>query len=79
MRFIDYLRETGLTEADFASALNDRVPAARPCTASAVKKWKYGERTPPAERIAQIEEVTEGKVSLRDWLAAAKLSEGVRA
>jgi len=40
------------------------------CTSHAVKKWKYGERQPPGEKIVRIEEVTRGDVTLRDLVNA---------
>lgn len=56
------MRREGIDDEAFARLVGD-------CTAHAVKKWKYGERQPPADRVIRIEEVTNGSVLLRDLVA----------
>lgn len=57
------MRREGIDDETFAGLVGD-------CTAHAVKKWKYGERQPPADRVIRIEEVTNGQVLLRDLVPA---------
>lgn len=70
MKLIDYMR---------AEKISDDVMAERigHCTIHAVKKWKYGERTPDVDRIARIEEITGGSVGLHDWTAGEPVHEQV--
>jgi len=62
MRLIDWMRREGITDHEFARLIGR-------CTPHAVKKWKYRERMPPPQRIAEIERVTRGAVRLSDWVA----------
>lgn len=62
MKLLDYMSTNDLTDEAMAERIGD-------CSASAVKKWKYGERSPDADRIIRIEEVTDGAVGLKDWAA----------
>lgn len=61
MKLIDWMRREGVDDKTMAHRVGD-------CTESAVRKWKYGERTPPPERIVLIEQVTSGAVTLRDFV-----------
>jgi hypothetical protein len=67
MRLIDYMRAEQLDDVQFAELYNDGLPKHRRCTEYAVKKWKYGERTPGADTIIRIETITHSNVRLRDW------------
>ena len=61
MKLLDYMRDEKLDDDAFASRLGD-------CSGHAVKKWKYGERVPSIGVAARIEAVTDGRVTLRDWV-----------
>lgn len=61
MKLLEWMSANGVTDEDFAERIGD-------CTAHAVKKWKYGERTPPPDKIARIEDVTRHVVNLRDFV-----------
>ena len=61
MRLLEYLQEAQIGDETFAALVGG-------VSRHAVKKWKYGERKPEADRIIRIEDITEGKVTLRDWL-----------
>lgn len=63
MKLLDYMRQEGIDDDAFAKLVGD-------CTGYAVKKWKYGERQPPADKVIRIEEVTNGNVLLRDLVEA---------
>lgn len=63
MKLLDWLRRENITDEAFAERVGD-------CTAHAVKKWKYGERLPPGDKIVRIEDVTGRQVTLRDLIAA---------
>lgn len=60
MKLIDWMRREGIDDEAFAASVGD-------CTSHAVRKWKYGERNPPGDRIARIEVVTGGEVGFHDW------------
>jgi hypothetical protein len=62
MKLLDWLRDNDIGDDDFAKLVGD-------CTGHAVKKWKYGERQPPGDKIIRIEEVTNRAVTLRDLVA----------
>lgn len=64
MTLLDWMRLNSMSDAEMASRVGN-------CSAHAVRKWKYGERCPPPERIVRIEAVTEGKVTLRDFVEVA--------
>lgn len=65
MRMIDWMRSENLDDQQVAKLLGN-------CSASAVKKWKYGERVPDAKRILQIESLSKGGISLTDWVKPAE-------
>ncbi|MCJ2129194.1 helix-turn-helix domain-containing protein [Methylobacterium sp. E-045] len=58
------MREEQIDDDAFAALIGD-------CTGHAVKKWKYGEREPDAGTMMKIEDLTEGKVTVRDWAEQA--------
>lgn len=64
MRLLDHMRETETDDDAFAERVGG-------CTGHAVKKWKYGEREPDAVTIIRIEEITGGRVTVRDWAEQA--------
>jgi DNA-binding transcriptional regulator YdaS (Cro superfamily) len=64
MKLLDYMRRQELDDETLARRIGD-------CTAHAVKKWKYGERRPDADRILKIQKITGGHVTLRDWASEA--------
>lgn len=59
MTFNEYMR--GRCEAEIAKLIGG-------CTEHAVRKWRYGERRPDADTMLRIEVITEGQVTLRDWV-----------
>jgi len=61
MKLLDYLKANGISDDAFASAVGT-------VTASAVRKWKYRERTPRLDDVFKIERVTGGAVTLNDFL-----------
>ena len=48
-------------------------------TAHGIRKLKYGERGPSIETAIRIDEVTDGKVSLRDWVRENPATQSVAA
>lgn len=72
MKLLDYMRREGLDDAAMAARINEGLPVEAHCTGYAVKKWKYGERQAPADKIMRIEEVTNGEVTLRDMVEPAE-------
>jgi transcriptional regulator with XRE-family HTH domain len=61
MKLAEFMRRKGLSDQDM-SALIGAV------SESAVRKWKYGERTPRSEVLIRIREATGGEVSADDFL-----------
>lgn len=64
MKLAQFMAEHGYTDAAMAEEIGD-------CSAFAVRKWKYGERTPRPRFIDRIQKVSDGKVGLKDWLPSA--------
>ena len=71
MKLLDYLKEKGLTDAQFAAVLGAGH------SVSAVRKWKYGERTPKLRELIRISHITRGEVLPSDFLDAADALERV--
>lgn len=71
MQLLDYMRRENLDDAAMAARINEGVQAERHCTPSAVKKWKYRERSPDADRIIDIQRATNDEVGLQDWASEA--------
>lgn len=63
MRLLDWMRRENMDDEALASRIGD-------VTVHAVKKWKYGERTPDLKNILKIEKITRGDVAIRDWANA---------
>lgn len=61
MKLIDYMREHKLGDAAMADRVGD-------VTSHAIRKLKYGERTPSLRLAARIEEATDGHVRAVDWV-----------
>lgn len=59
MKLIDYLKLSNLDDEAFASSIG--------CSASAVRKWKYGERIPRRHALKRIERATNGAVTVADF------------
>ncbi|MGY2052378.1 hypothetical protein [Methylobacterium sp. JK268] len=71
MKLLAYMREQKLDDTAIAAHVGG-------VTRHAVKKWMYGERMPRPEQIASIERLTDGKVTLADWIQqAAERARGV--
>ena len=68
MRLETYLREEGLTHAEFAK----RVGVSR----SAVTQWVNGITMPSGVRMLLIHQLTEGRVGLEDWFGEGPRRKG---
>lgn len=66
MQLDAYLRANDLTDEAFAKLLGPGV------SAWAVRKWRYGQRIPRLAQQKRIREVTDGKVTANDLIAAAE-------
>lgn len=60
MKLREYLKENGIVHGFFAKKLGTTSPQ--------LSIWLGGKVKPKLEMIALIEEITKGKVSLRDWI-----------
>jgi hypothetical protein len=61
MRLADFMKDRGLDDAAMAALIGD-------CSEFAVKKWRYGERTPRPAQMSRIVHVTGGTVTANDFL-----------
>jgi transcriptional regulator with XRE-family HTH domain len=59
MKFTEYMRWRDLDDSQMAAQIG--------CSASAVVKWRRGERVPRPQQIIRIREVTDGRVGPEDW------------
>lgn len=64
MKLIDYMRQHKLDDAAMAERVGD-------VTTHAIRKLKYGERTPSLRLAARIEDVTNGHVRAVEWMRDA--------
>ncbi len=65
MKLSDFLKASGLDDEAFAAQVGD-------CSAHAVKKWRYAERTPRPDQMRRIAEITDGKVTPNDFVLSAQ-------
>lgn len=63
MQLSTYMKERGIDDDAMASLIGD-------CSASAVRKWKYGERVPRPNHLRRIVEATEGAVTANDFFGS---------
>ena len=61
MKLAEYMSTHSLSPEAMATLIGE-------VTASGVKKWVYGERTPRPDQMRRIAEVTEGKVTPNDFV-----------
>ena len=67
MKLAQFMAEHGYTDATMAEAIGE-------CSEFAVRKWKYGERTPRPKVIDRIQQISGGKVDLKDWLPSQEVA-----
>jgi DNA-binding transcriptional regulator YdaS (Cro superfamily) len=60
MQLSQYMDEHGLDDAGLAQLVGD-------CSASGVRKWRKGERSPRAKQMRAIAVLTEGRVTPNDF------------
>ena len=65
MKLSEYMKQNCLDDAAMAARIGG-------CSEGAVRKWKYGERTPRPEQLARIAEATDGKVMPNDFMLQSK-------
>jgi hypothetical protein len=75
MQLIDWMRLRGVDDETLAERVNRGLPPERHCSPRAVRKWKYGEREPRADKIARLEKVTRKLVTVHDWAQLRELRE----
>ena len=61
MKLSSYMQENGLSDAKLAVQLGI-------CSASAVAKWRQGNRVPRTPMIIRLRQITEGKVTADDFV-----------
>ncbi|TDR90327.1 XRE family transcriptional regulator [Enterovirga rhinocerotis] len=69
MRIGDYLKSEGLDEEGFAARSGGAF------SSEAVRKWRFGQRTPRLKHLVQIAELTNGAVTANDFLPSPSPSE----
>ena len=62
MKLSSYMEQNGWDDAKMATLIGQ-------CTASAVKKWRSGERFPRMRTIIRIRDITGGEVSANDFVS----------
>ena len=67
MKLSQYLVSRGISQSDFAKTCEV-------CQAT-VHKWIYGYSLPSGKRMMQIHQITEGEVSVHDWIREANIGE----
>ena len=60
MKLKKYLEENGIVHGFFAKKIGVSAPQ--------LSVWKSGQSRPKLEHMLKIEEITKGKVSVRDWI-----------
>lgn len=68
MTLSEFMKSRSLTDARFAELLD--------CSEGALRKWRYGERTPRSDQMRRIMEVTGGLVTPNDFLLSSPSTEG---
>ena len=68
MTLAEFIKARSLTDAHLAELLG--------CSIGALRKWKYGERTPRPDQMRKITEVTDNLVTPNDFLTNLSNSEG---
>jgi DNA-binding transcriptional regulator YdaS (Cro superfamily) len=63
MDLAEYRRKTKISQAALAAKLTD---VGSPATQSLISQWEKGDVVIPAERVAKVEEVTDGLVTRFD-------------
>lgn len=61
MTLSEFMTSRSMTDAQLAQQLE--------CSTGAVRKWRYGERTPRPDQMRRIAEVTDGQVTPNDFLS----------
>ena len=59
-----FMKANGLDDVAMAALIGG-------CSASAVKKWRYGERIPRPDHLRRIADATSGQVTPNDFLSVA--------
>lgn len=75
MKLATYMKNNGIDDDAMASIIGD-------CSASGVRKWKYGERIPERSTMQRIFEATNGEVAPNDFYdvgASSQADEGAAA
>ena len=72
MKLLDYMKANHLSDAALAALLGAGV------SEGAVKKWKYGERSPRVPDLVRLEDATFGAVTARDFLPAHQTTEAAQ-
>ena len=61
MRLGDFMKTRSLDDAAMAALIGE-------VSEGAVKKWRYGERTPRPHQMARITAATDGQVTANDFM-----------
>jgi DNA-binding transcriptional regulator YdaS (Cro superfamily) len=60
MKLDEFMKDAGLDDVGMAALIGE-------CSEFAVKKWRYGERTPRPPQMLRILQATDGKVTPNDF------------
>lgn len=68
MKLGDWLKQQGISQGDLAGQLDPKV------TQGTVSHWCVGRHEPALEHVAQIARITNGAVTLDDWIDPSPLA-----
>ncbi|MGY2051710.1 hypothetical protein [Methylobacterium sp. JK268] len=67
MKLDSWMRANGCSSRELAEAMVAHLPEGERCSAKAVEKWRYGQRTPRKSKMQAIVRVTAGEVTANDF------------
>lgn len=71
MRLGPWMEVTGHNDRSLAVEIEKLLPPGERCTASGVRKWRFGERMPRLARMKAIQQLSNGKVTPNDFAEAS--------
>ncbi len=67
MRLESWMEAAGHDDRSLAAEIVKHLPSGEGCSASGVRKWRFGERVPRPSRMKILNRITGGKVTPNDF------------
>ncbi|RVU17470.1 hypothetical protein [Methylobacterium oryzihabitans] len=67
MKLDHWMKRNAVTPQGLASAMRAHLPNGEGCSAKAVEKWRYGQRTPRKGKMRALMLATAGEVTANDF------------